>query len=221
VDAYDVCQRGIGQLAWGAPGEASTALAGVRKHCRRTRSLSDPQVTTAHGPPFGIPRGMTVRLVATAHKNIRFEPGRVKDMLESEMIWAWTSSSFVVPIDACRRSGCRFGRGMDVTWRAGFAAGGGRRGSAAPAMGERSEESVRTRATVTSGGEWDIGAGTISLAIPKSRRGVVLPGVAAGAALAPSPVWPRLICWVSRRGGWKAGRDAWHCPAEHVTGPAG
>lgn len=54
----------------------------------------------------------------------------------------------------------------------------------------RDEERVNTRSGYRPR-EWDIRAGTIEVAIPKLRGGVVLPGLVTGARAAPRGPWPR------------------------------
>ena len=74
--------------------------------------------------------------------------------------------------------------------------------------GERSDERVNSRNGYRQR-EWDTRAGTIELAIPKLRHGLVLPGLAAGAP-PPGRAGPglggghRRTCWASRRGGWRS-----------------
>ena len=56
--------------------------------------------------------------------------------------------------------------------------------------------------------EWDTRAGTVELAIPKLRTGVVLPGRSWSTGAVPSGRWPRWwprrTCWASRPGGWRS-----------------
>ncbi len=64
--------------------------------------------------------------------------------------------------------------------------------------------------------EWDTRAGTIGLAIPKLRQGSYSPIGCWSATAGPRPHWsrwwPPVICWGSRRGGWRSSSRPWASP---------